>query len=146
MSKNQREREFSWLWIKESFTHELWSVVKSYCNWFLKTYKSWSNCNRTLCCNSIRTRDWNKRGICGCTRYSKRLSTYQGMNIFLLTLVISSTTWIEEMQAFSTLVTLAPIHDFIFKKQLVIEPYKTLLKQRTQKRREKKKQPTIGTW
>jgi hypothetical protein len=28
----------------------------------------------------------------------------------------------------------------------VIEPYKTLLKQGTQKRREKKKQPTIGTW
>lgn len=42
------------------------------------------------------------------------------------------------MQAFSTLVTLAPIHDFIFRKQLVIEPYKTLLKQSTQKRREKK--------
>jgi len=43
------------------------------------------------------------------------------------------------MQAFSTLVTLAPIHDFIFKKQPVIEPYKTLLKQSTQKKEGEKR-------
>jgi hypothetical protein len=58
------------------------------------------------------------------------------------------------MQTFSTLVTLAPIHDFIFKRQLVVEPFKTLLKQSTQKKeggqnnqtaKEKKEQPTIGT-
>jgi hypothetical protein len=38
------------------------------------------------------------------------------------------------MQTFFTLVTLAPIHDFIFKRQLVVEPFKTLLKQNTQKK------------
>jgi hypothetical protein len=43
------------------------------------------------------------------------------------------------MQAFSTLVTLAPIHNFIFKKQPMIEPCKTLLKQNTQKKEGEKR-------
>jgi hypothetical protein len=38
------------------------------------------------------------------------------------------------MQAFYALVTLAPIHDFIFKKQPSMKPCKTLLKQSTQKK------------
>jgi hypothetical protein len=61
------------------------------------------------------------------------------MNTFLLTSIISSLTLVEEMQVFSSLVTLVHVHDFIFKKHPLMKPCKNLLKQNNQKKEGGKK-------